>query len=723
MKNFPSALIKQQNTKNNLGNNLGNTLKNIGTNAISNIFKGGKPADLSKSMDKNFEDGYLRRDKSMQLDEINILNNKSEINKLITNRTTNNFHIHQINSLNNNRFLFEDQVRYTSLLFSSINNYKYVFAHSIPSLIEKAGLIKSGSEDYGITILEQIQSPSLFNPYNSVSTIGIVENIPLIDRETAEAINEQELESSVKPGVNYDDKAFKSGGTINKLTLNGSLNSKKKDLSDCSIHKLVELSQDNKSELGLATYRYIDFAFCKDLGKFSNNHLITLRKFPMAVGDDIFHVSGDPNDINRGIPDIGRLVTWFGNEDNKLEDICRYTYRASWKEFTSEIDNRPSEQQDSGILDKLSNFMSSGNNELVGKGFSANTGLINQVAGVLNIPILSDPTTPRYNWELLSNYDKHRIYEPQDRIWDTHQYEGRLEFNQEITLVFRYVLRSYYNINPKNAFLDLLGNIHTVTYRRGTYWAGENRVYGPQGDSSVYNKGLAFVDESFNKLGGIFQRFANGETNINYDTMVGWLGSMCSVIGGGLEKLKQVAENSLTNMMNGNTSDVKDVVNKGVDIAQDLTKLGIKFDKETKFSDAISGIFKNYLGRPALYAFNSLLTGDNVGPWHLTVGNPRNPILAIGNLIMDDFTEIEHSGPLGIDDFPTELKVTVRLKPAMSRDAVNIQKMYTKGLRSIYTPMSLVEFQNYYQNPTAFGDVINNIDDAGKSLKIRLSSV
>lgn len=720
MKNFPSALIKQQNTKNNLGNNLGNTLKNIGTHAISNIFKGGKPADLSKSMDKNFNAGYLRREKSMQLDEINILNNKSEINDLIQARITNNFNIHQINQENNNKFRFEDQVRYSSQIFSAINNYKYVFAHSIPSLIEKAGLV-SGNKEYGITILEQIQSPSLFNPYNTISSIGIVENIPLIDRETAHQIEDQEIE----PGVDYNDHNTFKGGEINKkLTLKGSLNSKKKDLSDCSIHKLVELSQDGESELGLATYRYIDFAFCKDLGKFSNNHLITLRKFPMAVGDDIFHVSSDPNDINRGIPDIGRLVTWFGNEDNKLEDICRYTYRASWKEFTSEIDNRPSEQQDNGIFDKLANFMSASNNELVGRGFSSNTGLINQVAGALNIPILSQPTNPSYNWELLSNYDKHRIYEPTDRVWDTHQYEGRLEFNQEITLVFRYVLRSYYNINPKNAFLDLLGNIHTVTYRRGTYWAGENRVYGPQGDSSVYNKGLAFVDDTFDKLGGIFQRFANGaESNLNYDTLVGWLGSMCSVMGNGLESITSKAQNVINNLANGDTSDVKNTVNTLINIGRQGTNDLIDLNDKTKFTDAIRGMFKNYLGRPAIYAFNSLLTGDNVGPWHLTVGNPRNPILAIGNLIMDDFTEIEHSGPLGIDDFPTELKVTVRLKPAMSRDAVNIQKMYTKGLRSIYTPMSLVEASKYYQNPMAFGDVINNIDDGGKSLKIRLSSV
>ena len=37
MKNFPSALIKQKNTKQGLGNNLGTTLKNMGTKVLKNL--------------------------------------------------------------------------------------------------------------------------------------------------------------------------------------------------------------------------------------------------------------------------------------------------------------------------------------------------------------------------------------------------------------------------------------------------------------------------------------------------------------------------------------------------------------------------------------------------------------------------------------------------------------------------------------------------------------
>ncbi len=59
----------------------------------------------------------------------------------------------------------------------------------------------------------------------------------------------------------------------------------------------------------------------------------------------------------------------------------------------------------------------------------------------------------------------------------------------------------------------------------------------------------------------------------------------------------------------------------------------------------------------------------------------------MGNLILDDAT-IQHYGPLGQDDFPTGLLVTVKLKHARPRDMVDIQKMYTRGIMAVYQHMN-----------------------------------
>ena len=117
-------------------------------------------------------------------------------------------------------------------------------------------------------------------------------------------------------------------------------------------------------------------------------------------------------------------------------------------------------------------------------------------------------------------------------------------------------------------------------------------------------------------------------------------------------------------------------------IAKNSLTIAIEKAKQAGWGDAAKGALKNALGRPAFYAMNSLLSGDNVGLWHLTIGNPKNPIAVMGNLILEN-AEIIHSGPLGIDDFPTEIKVVCTLKHARSRDATEIGKMYTKGVGSI----------------------------------------
>ena len=706
MKNFPSSLIKQQNTKNGIGSNWKDTLTNIGSKALSNILGGDKERS-SKDIDKEFTEGYERPELENQIGEYNIMNETPTIQNLEYKRNSQvSLYYNSGNGAakDTNKVQFEDPFLLSSSIFSVINNYKYMFSSAVPTLLEGIGWTDDSKKDHGISIIEQASAPSLFNPYNAVQVNGMVENIPLLDRE-------YENQDNVELGVDGTKDPFTSDKGEKNIKLNNTLFSKDKDITDCSIKKLVELSRnssDAKSSLGLATYRYIDFMYCKDLGKIPNNRLITLRKFPGPIGDNIFsnaYPRDNNNSIYKAYPDIGRLITWFDNEDNKLEDICRYNYEATWKEFTSEIQVETSKQQDEGFVNRLANLFSPQNNILTGQGFSGNNGALAWGANLLHIPVLSGSRAESqyYDWTVLTNYDQHRIYEPPNRIWDTHKYEGRLKFNQDINITFRYTLRSYDNINPKSAFLDLIGNIMTVTYRRGSFWGGESRIVGPQGTNSVYNTANAWIDWSFNKLGGIWTHIMNG--GLTADEIQGWLTNMLNMANEGFNKAVEGAQKLMNNLANDAAGTVAD----GVEAAGQKAKEGMEWlykgNKEMKWTDALKGMVKNQLGRPALYAMNSLLTGENVGPWHLTIGNPRNPIMSIGNLIMTN-SEVTHTGPLGIDDFPTEIIVKVTLKHARPRDSVEIQKMYTRGLSSIYRPMNLIDIDKFWTNDNAFPDVI-----------------
>lgn len=480
-----------------------------------------------------------------------------------------------------------------------------------------------------------VASPSLFNPFYAITSTGISPGVPLLD--------------------NIANKTNTKATKIDGSELNWPINLEA--LDDCSIANLVKLSNEKDSILGQARYKYSDFMYCKDVGKISNNHLITLRRFSAPVRDNIYQYTGIDKDTSNQVPgDIGRLVTWFGTEDNKLEDILKYSFHASWKEMEAGIQEKDSEENDParGLTGGLVNLMNNKHAASFDKGI--NSSAFKQLLG----DDASDYDTGPYADNPAVNgrmFDKHKIYEPNDSIRSKYQYEGNLKFSHEFTLTFRYKLRGYDNINGKTAMLDLLGNILAVTYRKGKFWPGEQRLIGAPQNKQGWDKAIAMQNTAISASGTFIGKLCNG------GTLADAASSAMNVIQGAnlVDNLKEGAKTILNNLKAGGLQSI------------------------------FSGLIKNALGRPAVYAFDSLLTEGETGFWHVTIGNPLNPIASIGNLIIDGDVEISHSGPLGLDDFPTEITVKVPLKHAMPRDSVDIQRMFTKGRRSIYTELPAIK--------------------------------
>lgn len=506
--------------------------------------------------------------------------------------------------------------------YNVINTYRGSYKNTAIQLDSKAD---KGGDAY---VYESIVSPSLFNPFYGINSVGISPGVPILDNIVQNT------------SVTAKTPTKQVHGNI-KLT----------DLDDCSINNLVRLSNEKDSILGQARYKYSDFMYCRDVGKISNNHLITLRRFAAPVRDNIFQYTGtDDLTSNEVAGDIGRLITWFGTEDNKLENILKYSFHASWKEMEAAIQQEESQENDParGLTGGLVNLMNPKHAEGVDKGIhgSAFAMLLGDDASQYDKgPYANNPAV---NGRM---FDKHKIYEPKDTIRSKYQYEGNLKFSQEFTLTFNYKLRGYDNINGKTALLDLLGNILAVTYKKGKFWPGEQHIIGAPQNKQGWAKAQAMQNTVISASGT-------------------FLGSLCK--GGSLADAASSAMNII----------------QGADLGKELSEAAKTLMDNLKaggLQSIFSGLMKNALGRPAVYAFDSLLSEGETGTWHVTIGNPLNPIASIGNLIIDGDVEITHSGPLGLDDFPTEITVKVPLKHAMPRDAVDIQRMFTKGRRSIYT--------------------------------------
>lgn len=555
-------------------------------------------------------------------------------------------------------------------IFQVVNNYRCFLSGVLIETGNDGEVKGTNGKKYKTYNFKGDLTPSLFNPYHGLPVYGIMENVPLMDGTFLSKHDKKEIAN----------------------------------LDDCSIRELVNLSSVRKSILGNARYRYADFMYCKDLGKISNNHMITLRKFAIPVGDNIFRstvakTAGEgKDDPMSSIGDVGRMITWFDTDDNKLSDIMSYEYEASWKKLDAKIQQLDSQEDDEGrgIAGKIINNLSPGYNLQSAHGINSG-GLLGQLMNSMGI----GANTHEYQHNdvaLGRNYDNNKVYTPRDTIQDTHVYEGKLTFKHEFTLNFSYKLRAYDNINPKSAFLDLLGNILTVTYRKGTFWGGKSEILGAKPNKAGWQK-YNNVLKGLSDAGGDLWKNIFHLEGANTDGLLGALSQFGSSlldivkgagfdIGGAASSAMQTAKDFLSgNITAGEVmGKVKTVVQGGAQKTADLN-----------LGQAMMGSIKNKLGRPALYAFDSLLTGAKVGLWHVTIGNPKNPIATFGNLIMTN-AKITHSGPLGFDDFPTDLHVSVTLKHAMSRDATEISKMYTKGQNGIYfslcSPFNTIEFND-----------------------------
>lgn len=433
----------------------------------------------------------------------------------------------------------------------------------------------------------------------------------------------------------------------------------------CAVKELVEASAAGL--MGRSIYNYGDFMFCKHLGKIPNNYLITLRKFPMPCSDHINFSFAEESSYNHHMPDVGRLVTWIGTPGNDMSSLLSYTYNMSWSDFSAPVDAPPDaiggRDGGSGLAGALGVFDGTYGKEVAesgGYGYSGENNILAQKMG-----FTSQYGTAR-NADLKNT---NKSYESNQNAIMKVKVPGSksegLSFSQPITLTFDYELRSYDGINGRSAMLDLLANILMVTYTQGKFFPGSYRSAN-MATSNIY----ANLP--------IFKKGATATIGSTMSAMFDSFKAIASGMGFGqgkdpIQALKNMGNNLLTLLCNG-------LVNK--------------------------------LGRPQQFAYTSLISPTPTGQWHLTLGNPRNPIMSIGNLCLTS-AKIEHYGPLGLDDFPTGLKVTVTLEHAKARDSVAIEQMYMQGNNRIYSPMGAEGIRSMYESADVVKDM--SISRAKKS--------
>jgi hypothetical protein len=404
-----------------------------------------------------------------------------------------------------------------------------------------------------------------------------------------------------------------------------------------SIAKLMEYFNENYPRI---SYTAQDFLYCKYYKKIPVNHLITLRRFPTPVNDNIFDlmldVAGKDPKTPRAASNVDATqtagvtaVTYMGEQaGNKLDDILTMSYGLNYKEVKSEMED-----------------ISSGDGGYTSQPFYSKMGGVGRATADAFKGISSRQKFAAQN---MSTGDKlgttyaNFVIGPVNVIDSTQIRDRGMKFSNDLKLNFEYELKSLNYVNPKIAMIDIISNMLTMTYNNGQFFGGGQRYYGSAG-------AVASQFGDINKL-------KQGDFS-------GYIGSVVTDV-----------ETGFKNVFGGGTGEFN--LENGI---EGLLKVG-----KTMLGNMLGGFLSDNVGAVSgTQASKALISAEPTGDWHVTVGNPLNPIVTMGNMYCDNSTMTLGHG-LGYDDFPMEVKFEIDLKHGKPRDKGDIENMFNAGRGRIY---------------------------------------
>lgn len=384
-------------------------------------------------------------------------------------------------------------------------------------------------------------------------------------------------------------------------------------------------------------YKYSDFMWCTQYENIPNNRLITLRRFPVPVYDH--GRIPDQDSSKQYMLPIARMVTWIDGDTNQLNNFYEMSWNYNWKDVEAEIND-------------VQNFNEGGTPNLGGfaDGIAKALDFFNRSdnkanVGMSSIREWSGDTQESWQVDPYQNGPKANLINgPVNAITKTKMRDRGLEFSQSFTIIFSYELKEFGGINPKVAMLDIIANFAAVTFNNAGFWGGANRYFP-------------------NKTNYPFLGAKKGANAFMRGDIGGWVTSIGEQFASAMSNVASILSNMFSNP-------IETLLNAGETVAK------------TWMAKRSANM------RPQILGVKSLLTGEPVGEWHLMVGNPFNPALMVGNLIVTNASlRPADDAYIGADDFPSKWEMEVTLDHGKPRDKGDIESMFNRGYgRLHYAP-------------------------------------
>lgn len=425
------------------------------------------------------------------------------------------------------------------------------------------------------------------------------------------------------------EKTTETGVFLNKIKPNTKFTGN--NFKDPSIETIVE----NMNSYPSTKISYADFVYCKKLGTAPNNRLVILRRFFQPVDDNLF----DSPYANTSQQPMSVMVTWFDEFPFQIK------YGEDWTRHTA------------GILEEFANTISSLSPSFGGKTGRATT-LIKEIGRTASSEGGSNISSPwlKSLWyqfinglyknssnQIPPNF-KNVLTEANPNLIRQSVIKQGLSFSIRIDLEFTYVMRYANGIDPHIAMHNIIAN----AIRMGTSTS-----------VTIFPKSTEFAPDFI--------------TQLNEGHVIG--------------ALKLVYEN-VSNYLNNLFNDAKETVKKNTSV--DDIKNTVS---GTSLNDVFNSIDKSSFSRQLFSLFRFRLTaavqadlGTPSGSWHVTVGNPFNPIASVGDLVIASSggMNMKFNKELSYDDQPTEVTFSIQLENARPRGAQEIEQIFNAGRGRIY---------------------------------------
>jgi len=492
--------------------------------------------------------------------------------------------------------------------------------------------------------------------------------------------------ASYNPGLHFD-KAFTTNSNAYSAAAQAAVAAIENTVNNPTASTILEWSKQSDSVFGPAPYSITDFIYCKYYGIVPNNRMVTLRRFPMPVHDNM-----KGNGRTSLVP-LAQAVTWFSEvTKNNLRDVIPHlSWDMPWEERNAQDGQQDYVSMENVTTQQLMDMLT---NPIIKNKLGSALKGITSILQYSNAAVEGNAKFAEANgsYALLTQYNKD-LYNSTGPKWNE-VYGGTNYLTQTLIrsemskasswrssqskIKFHYALKSFAGIKPKIALLDIISNFLSLTYLN-MEWKGSFARFIPNPGVTGYPG----IDAQITKL--FFENKPAEALRLAASVVAIQMAAGASAI----ENLL-IGDKIADKLAAGDGSAI---------VATDKSGKGITVDQLLASIGSQTNGYRNIARKPFVMRAN--LSGEAIGEWHLVVGNPMDPIATIGNLVCNGCT-MEFGDEIGPDDFPTEVIFTVSLKPGQPRDKFGIESMFNLGGGSLTEFSSNPPSSNY--NTLTSGD-------------------